>query len=118
MNLSTLSPEIDLETTLDRLCGDSALLLEILDLFLAEFSAESEQLLTRVNTSEFAELASKAHYFKGIAQNLGLVNFHPNIIALEQAAKRGDAAACLEAIDLLNKTAAHLLSLRKDAAAA
>mgnify|MGYP006144127909 CR=1 FL=1 len=118
MNLNALSSEIDLDATLDRLCGDTSLLLEILDLFLAEFSAEPARLGDRVNAGEYAELASKAHYFKGIAQNLGLMNFLPNVIMLEQAAKQADAASCLEAIDSLNKTAAHLLSLRKDAEAA
>ncbi|WP_138516301.1 Hpt domain-containing protein [Limnobacter alexandrii] len=113
MNLSSLSPEIDLETTLDRLCGDSALLIEILDLFLDEFSAEQPHLLKRIREEDFAELASKAHYFKGIAQNLGLIRFLPEVMLLEQAAKQSDAACCTQAVNSLNQITQHLLSLRK-----
>lgn len=113
MNLSSLSPEIDLETTLDRLCGDSALLIEILDLFLDEFAAEQPHLLERIREEDFAGLASKAHYFKGVAQNLSLLRFLPEVMLLEQAAKQSDAACCTQAVNSMSQITQHLLSLRK-----
>ena len=118
MNLSSLSNELDLDATLDRLCGDEALLLEILDLFLEDFYAEQPLLLNRVDTNDYAGLASKAHYFKGIAQNLGLINFPPEVMQLEQAAKRNDSGACLQSIESLKRIAATLLALRKGPQAA
>jgi HPt (histidine-containing phosphotransfer) domain-containing protein len=118
MNLSHLSAEIDLETTLDRLCGDSALLLEILDLFLNEFAKEQANLLSRVHTGDYTGLASKAHYFKGVAQNLGLERFLPKVQHLEQAAKEGDASGCIQALDSLREIARHILALRKSMQAA
>lgn len=118
MNLSMLSSEIDLEPTLDRLCGDSDLLLEILDLFLTDFSAEHEQLLKRIDASDYDGLANKAHYFKGIAQNIGLINFLLHIMALEKAARQADSAACLQSVSLLNQTSQRLAQLRNDMKAA
>lgn len=118
MNLNSLSSEIELESTLDRLCGDEVLLLEILDLFLEDFYAEQPLLLNRVDTNDYAGLASKAHYFKGIAQNIGLVNFLSQIIQLEQAAKLHDSAACQQAIDLLSRTTRHISDLRTGVKAA
>lgn len=112
MNLNCLSPEIELESTLDRLCGDPVLLLEILDLFLEDFYAERPLLLQRVDSGDYTGLASKAHYFKGIAQNIGLVNFLPQIILLEQAAKQSDSAVCLQAIDSLSRISGHISDLR------
>lgn len=118
MNLSSLSNELDLDATLDRLCGDEALLLEILDLFLDEFCTEQQNLITLVHSGNFVGLASKAHYFKGIAQNLGLINFPPEVMQLEQAAKRNDSGACLQSIESLKRIAATLLALRRGPQAA
>lgn len=99
---------------MDRMCGDSSLLLEILDLFLEEFSSERQHLLNQIQSGDFAELARKAHYFKGIAQNLGLMKFLPQVTLLEQAAKQGDAACCTEAVESLSRVTQHLLNLRKN----
>lgn len=112
MNLSSLSPEIDLNSTLDRLCGDAAFLIEILDLFLDEFFSEQPQLLEMSRTGDFAGLSTKAHYYKGISQNLGLLRFLPEVISLEQAAKQGDAARCTQAVNAMDQIAQRLLSLR------
>ena len=112
MDLSNLSTEIDLETTLDRLCGDSALLLEILDLFLDEFATEQTNLL------DYAGLASKAHYFKGVAQNLGLLKFLPEVQLLEQAAKQNDSTSCVQALNSLHEIACRILAIRKNMQAA
>lgn len=113
MDLSNLSTEIDLETTLDRLCGDSALLLEILDMFLDEFLGEHDSMLSRVQAGDYAGLASKAHYFKGAAQNLGLERFHPKVKQLELAAREGDASSCIHTLDSLHDIARCILALRK-----
>ena len=93
-----MSTEIDLETTLDRLCGDSALLLEILDLFLDEFATEQPNLLGRVQLGDYAGLASKAHYFKGVAQN--------------------DSTSCVQALNSLHEIACRILAIRKNMQAA
>ncbi len=118
MDLSNLSTEMDLETTLDRLCGDSALLLEVLDLFLEEFLSEQANLSNRVHAGDYAGLASKAHYFKGVAQNLGLERFLPKVKQLEQAARDSDASSCLQLLDSLHNIARHILALRKSMQAA
>ncbi|MBA4316225.1 MAG: hypothetical protein DCE87_04330 [Betaproteobacteria bacterium] len=118
MDLSNLSTEIDLETTLDRLCGDSALLLEILDLFLDEFAKEQANLLSRVHVGDYAGLASKAHYFKGVAQNLGLLKFLPEVQLLEQAAKQNDSTSCVQALNSLHEIACRILAIRKNMQAA
>jgi HPt (histidine-containing phosphotransfer) domain-containing protein len=118
MDLSNLSTEIDLENTLDRLCGDSALLLEILDLFLDEFATEQAELSNRVHAGDYAGLCSKAHYFKGVAQNLGLLKFLPEVQLLEHAARQNHSTQCLEALDSLREIARRILALRKTVQAA
>lgn len=118
MDLSKLSAEIDLEPTLDRLCGDTGLLIEIIDLFLEEFSAEQAHLSALAQAQEFQTLASKAHYFKGVSQNIGMVNFLRKIIELEAASKLQDTAACQQSIEGLAQIANHLRTLRQGMRAA
>jgi HPt (histidine-containing phosphotransfer) domain-containing protein len=113
MNLSSLSSEIDLETTLDRMCGDHDLLLEILDMFLAEFTAERANLQAQVEKGDFANLATKAHYFKGVAQNLGLLKFSPQVKRLEESAKQNDLVNCQQAVEELADIARQILALRQ-----
>lgn len=113
-----MSTEIDLDTTLDRLCGDSALLLEILDLFLDEFANAQANLSNRVHVEDYTGLASQAHYFKGVAQNLGLLKFLSAVQTLEQAAKENNAASCIHALDCLREITSHILALRKNMQAA
>ena len=118
MDLSNLSTEIDLEATLDRLCGDSALLLEILDMFLDEFTNQQAGLSSQVHSEDYAGLAAKAHYFKGIAQNLGLLKFLSAIQSLEKAAKEHNASSCIQALNSLCEITDHILVLRKNMQAA
>lgn len=112
MNLTTLSPEMDVEATLDRLCGDSALLLDILDMFLAEFIAEHPALQDGIHQAEWAALSGKAHYFKGIAENLGLIRFSSDIRHLERSAQAHDLAACTAAVESLLESTLRLQQLR------
>jgi HPt (histidine-containing phosphotransfer) domain-containing protein len=114
MDLSNLSTEIDLEATLDRMCGDSALLLEILDLFLDEFASAQANLASQVRAEDYAGLASQAHYFKGVAQNLGLLKFLSAVQTLEKAAKENNAASCIHALDCLREITNHIQTLRKN----
>lgn len=112
MNLTLLSEQIDLDAALDRMCGDSDLLLEILDMFLAELRAEEISFLAHIQQDNFAWLASKAHYFKGVAQNLGLLECLDAIKTLEQTAKAHDTVACAAALRTLMNCAAQLQGLR------
>lgn len=112
MNLSNLSTEIDLNATLDRLCGDPDLLLEILDMFLDEFTAEYPNLQALVENADFSGLASKAHYFKGVAQNLGLLTFLPQVQRLEESAKQSDLDNCQQAVHALAGITGQILALR------
>lgn len=114
MNLSSLSTEIDLDATLDRLCGDPDLLLEILDMFLDEFTTECPNLQAQVDSADFSGLARKAHYFKGVAQNLGLLTFLPQVQRLEESAKQSDLGSCQQAVHALAGIARQILALRKN----
>ena len=113
MNLTTLSSEMDVEVALDRLCGDSALLLEILDMFLTEFIAEQPNFQDLLRQSDWAALSRKAHYFKGVAENLGLTRFSSEILSLEQFSNSANLAACIQTLELLMQIAQNIQSLRK-----
>lgn len=112
MKLTALSSEMDVEVALDRLCGDSALLLEILDMFLTEFIAEQQNFQDLLHQSDLAALSRKAHYFKGMAENLGLTRFSSEIRSLEQFANSADPAACNQTLELLMQIARNIQSLQ------
>lgn len=112
MNLKALSSEMDVEVALDRLSGDSALLLEILDMFLTEFIAEQQNLQDLLHQSDWAALSRKAHYFKGVAENLGLTRFSSEIKSLEQFGSSADLVACNQTLELLMQIARNIQSLR------
>lgn len=111
MDLSSLSEEVDLTAALDRLCDDDALLLELLETLILEFKNEQIVLLDSVLRGEYGYVATKAHYFKGIAANLEFLHFRDAAKALEQFAKSADQAMCQEEINRLIACSQRLDSL-------
>lgn len=101
MDMSSLANEMNLVSALERLCGDEALLLELLQTLVEEFKNGQNDLVAHVDLQEFSAVASRAHYFKGIAANLDLISFCNAAKALEQFAKSADPVLCKEAIDHL-----------------
>jgi HPt (histidine-containing phosphotransfer) domain-containing protein len=118
MNLAPLASEMDLEATMDRLCGDTALLIEILDLFVAEFISESSNIQNHIHGADYGWVSSKAHYLKGIAQNLALLTFLREIQQLEQSAKQLDQAGCIQTLNALGQTVQRIHALRSSIQAA
>lgn len=94
MDLSSLSTEMNIATCLERLSGDPAFLLELMDMLFSEFNAEKSSLLERLSQEDFQYLGTKAHYYKGIAANLELTNFLAAATALEQSARSANETAC------------------------
>lgn len=111
MNLTALSTEVDLTPTLDRLCGDAALLLELLDMLLLEFKNEQADFLEHLEQQDYSWLSTRAHYYKGISANLGLMNFTATARNLELHAQSGDAVKCADSINTLVEAAGQIEQL-------
>lgn len=105
MDLSSLASEIELESTLDRVCDDEDLLLELLTMFVNDFKLEQAEFLAHLESEDYGWLRNKAHHHKGIGANLGVSNFLAATTNLETFAKSADQAKCKAAFqDMLNTT--------------
>lgn len=105
MDLSNLASEIELESTLDRVCGDEALLLELLAMLVSDFKHEQAEFVARLESEDYGWLRNKAHHHKGIGANLGVLNFMAAARSLEAFAQSANKAKCKAAFDdMLNTT--------------
>ena len=111
MDLKILSAEIELESTMDRLCDDEAPLLDLLTMLIDEFKQEEAALQEHLQNDSYEFLASKAHHYKGIGANLGLTHFANASRSLEQAARATDKLTCTNELVSMAETIARLEKL-------
>ncbi len=95
MSLEKLRPYLDLEQALPRLMGNEELLITILGLMLDDFKAERENFATLVKKRDAKGVSDKAHYYKGIAANLNVLN----VLELSQNIERNSISNNWVAVD-------------------
>lgn len=74
MDLNKLAPYMEVEQALARLIGNEELLMTILGLMLDDFRSEKDAFAELIKQGSVKDVADKAHYYKGIAANLNVVN--------------------------------------------
>jgi HPt (histidine-containing phosphotransfer) domain-containing protein len=97
MDLSILASEVDLEPTLERVCDDKALLIELLTMLVDDFKQGQRELLEHLDAEDYEWLRRKGHHHKGIGANLGLVKFTAAAKSMETCAQATDKAQCAAA---------------------
>ncbi|MCR2747413.1 hypothetical protein [Limnobacter parvus] len=111
MDLSSLASEVELESTLDRVCDDKALLVELLGMLVDDFKGEQAEFIAHLENEDYPWLRSKAHHHKGIGANLGLLNFMAAAKSLETFAQLANQAKCKEAFQEMLNTVLHVEEL-------
>ena len=92
-------PGFDVPAALDRLAGNSELLIELLKKFAIEFAGARDSLSLLVKEGDRPATAAFVHRIKGAAANLGTMELYRASEALEQALKAGSAAIDRGAFD-------------------
>lgn len=101
MNLSPLDKHLHLDSALERLMNDHALLLDVLGMMVAEFQGEIEAIKQQEAASNFEWLAEKGHYYKGIAANLSATKFQELAEQIEHQAAAHNKAVLKPLVDQL-----------------
>jgi CheY-like chemotaxis protein len=89
-----LRPVFEREAALERLGGDTQLLSEVIQLFLADCPMRLAAMKTAVDTRDAGAIAKEAHRLKGAAGNLSAISLFETAAILEQLGndRRFDAA--------------------------
>lgn len=102
MNLTPLAAYVDLDATLKRFMDDSQFYLEMLSALIQEYNAASAELGLAIQQSEAEHCRQMAHYFRGIAANLGLMGAVEFLQTIEKSGAVGDWASTESANKALN----------------
>jgi two-component system sensor histidine kinase/response regulator len=106
---------VDQQSLLERLGGDRALLLDVVDLFLADCPPRLTAIKAAVETRNLATLRAEAHALKGAASNLSAGALFEAASLLERVAAEGRADAAEAAWRRLSVEASHALDqLRRE----
>ena len=82
--------QLDEELALSRVGGDTDLLHEIVDLFLADYPATLEKIRAAVSARDAAAIEHHAHSLKGSVSTFGAQSAFEAALALERQGRNGD----------------------------
>lgn len=102
MNLTPLAAYVDLDVTLKRFMDDSRFYLEMLSGLIQEYNTASAELGLTIQRSEPEHCRQMAHYFRGIAANLGLAGAVEFLQTIEKSSAAGDWTSTESANNALN----------------
>ncbi|MDZ4202295.1 MAG: PAS domain S-box protein [Gallionella sp.] len=109
-------PGFDVPAALDRLAGNSELLIDLLRKFAIEFSDAQVTLAKFIKEGDIPAAAAFAHRIKGAAANLGAMELFRASEVLEQALKAGSAVIDTAVFDSALARAMNSISLFDQAA--
>jgi signal transduction histidine kinase/CheY-like chemotaxis protein/HPt (histidine-containing phosphotransfer) domain-containing protein len=99
--LDAAAEAVDLNTTLARLDGDTALLRELVEIFLDNAPRYLQDLRDALARKDLERLAATAHTLKGMLSYFGCQRASAAIVQLEQHGRAGDLTACQDAVTAL-----------------
>ena len=89
-------PVLDLADALERVEGDRAFFLELIDIMLSQFEAGSADLKSSIDKADATGLRSAAHTLKGALANLGAKRSAAVALELEKAGAAGNLSGTAE----------------------
>jgi CheY-like chemotaxis protein/HPt (histidine-containing phosphotransfer) domain-containing protein len=114
-----LRPVFERELALERVGGDTQLLSEVIQLFLADCPLRLAAMKTALDTRDAEAIAREAHQLKGAAANLSVIGLFETAAILEQLGTESRFDAAEAAWRRLSDEAAYALdALRRHEAAA
>ncbi len=97
-----ISP-IDYSSSLERVGGDKSFLMELLNLYLNEFSKKHTQLQEAIHQNKFDLILELGHSLKGSSANLSLIFLQDASFQMEIAGKERDIEKAKKALSLLEQ---------------
>jgi len=108
----------DLAEFKERVQDDIALLLELLDIFAADYEIKRQSLQEAIDKKDCEELKSIAHSLKGASGNISAKSLRAVFVKLEEAAKSGDLSSSGELLkqldDVYASLSARLVEVKKE----
>jgi HPt (histidine-containing phosphotransfer) domain-containing protein len=104
---------IDLEIALDRLGGDKEFLLELYNELNEQLNPTLEQILSAVESLDYAQLRSIAHGMKGASSNLGADRLSNYFKQLEKLGSNQNVEGADEIVKKIKLTHAEMLDFLK-----
>lgn len=99
-----MSEEIlDLKEVLDRVQEDKDLLLELFDIFIADYSEKRKQLEKAINVSDIEQIVSISHSLKGASGNISAKSMRGTFLKLETMGKSGNLDGAKESLSVLDQ---------------
>ncbi len=95
------SAPIDFQDVLERIGGDEAFLLELLNIYDEEFKKKYDELERAVREKDFQAIREAGHYLKGASANLSLPALREAAWKMEQAGASNNIKAAGEALSSL-----------------
>jgi HPt (histidine-containing phosphotransfer) domain-containing protein len=94
---------IDYSSSLERVGGDKSFLMELLDLYLDEFSEKHTQLQEAIQKNKFDLILELGHSLKGASANLSLIFLQEASLQMEIAGKERDKVKAKKALSRLEQ---------------
>ena len=99
-----MSEEIlDLKEVMERVQDDKELLLELFDIFIADYSEKRQLLEKAVAANDVTQVVSIGHSLKGATGNISAKSMRATFAALESMGKSGSLANAQESLALLDQ---------------
>ena len=83
---------LDLNEFKERVQDDTELLLELLDIFVADYQVKRQSLQEAIDKGDCEEVKSVAHSLKGASGNISAKSMRAIFLLIEDAAKGGDVS--------------------------
>ena len=94
---------IDMKEVMDRVQDDRELLIELLQIFIEDYTEKKKILDEAVSKNDFAQVRSIAHALKGSSGNISAKKLRLSFLDLEQMAKTQDFSKAKEIFALLDQ---------------
>jgi HPt (histidine-containing phosphotransfer) domain-containing protein len=108
----------DLAEFKERVQDDTALLLELLDIFASDYEVKRQSLQEAISKGDCDELKSVAHSLKGASGNISAKSLRAVFVKLEDAAKSGDLSNTGDLLKQLDEVytslSARLVEVKKE----
>ena len=94
-------PIIDLESVLERIGSDYRFLIELIEVYIEDFSQKYDQMKKAAENHDFGKIQEIAHYMKGSSSNLSLSKLLNAASELELAGEEQDKARTIKNLSYL-----------------
>ncbi len=94
---------LDLREVMDRVQDDKELLLELFDIFVADYAEKRKLLEKAINGNDIEQVVSISHSLKGATGNISAKAMRGTFLKLETVGKSGNLTGAKESLGILDQ---------------